>query len=138
MARALVPLMFALAAAAACSAPPPPPAAAPPVQTDPPPAIDTSGAREALDVALAALSKRRYDVSLCSPAEFKVVDEAAARAGEPVGERCTMLVTRLPDRTWLVVVRAATTLAPTRGGGVQAIVSVTPAMEGVRRIEYAK
>lgn len=121
---------LALAACAPPPSPPPTPPAAPP--------LDTSGARDALDAALRSLAKRNFDVSACAPGDFKVAAEAAVRAGEPIGERCTMLVARRADRTWLVNVRPATTAAPSRAGGSQALVEVTPGAEGVKKIEYVK
>lgn len=125
-------LLLALALAA-CAAPPP---AAPPPAAPPP--VDPSAARSAADVALGSLSKRNFDVSNCSSADLRIVEEAAARAGEPIGDRCVMLVARRADRTWLVNVRSATRAAPTQAGGSQALVTVTPGAEGVKHIEYAK
>ncbi|MFT3764418.1 MAG: hypothetical protein QM820_02705 [Minicystis sp.] len=127
------PALVAVIALAACSSPPPP---APPPAAAPPAAA--SGAGAALDVALSSLSKRNFDVSACATADMRVVDEAAARAGEPIGERCTMLVAQKADRTWLVNVRPATRETPSRAGGSQALVTVTPGGEGVKHIEYVK
>lgn len=126
-------LLAALALAACASEPPPPPPAAPA-----PPPVDTSGARGALDVALQSLSKRNFDVSNCQASELRVVDEAGARAGEPIGDRCVMLVARRADKTWLVNVRPATRATPSQAGGSMAIVTVTPGAEGVKHIDYAK
>jgi hypothetical protein len=118
----------------ACASPPPPPPTAPP----PAPPADPTGAREALDVALKSLAKRNFDVGNCAPTDLRVVDEPAARAGEPIGDRCVMLVARRADRTWLVNVRPATRANPSQAGGSQALVTITPGAEGVKHIEYVK
>jgi hypothetical protein len=128
----VTPLLAALALAA-CASPPPP--AEPPPTTPP---ADPAAARAALEVALGSLSKRNFDVSNCAPADLRIVDEAAARAGEPIGDRCVMLVARRADRTWLVNIRPATRGSPSQAGGSQALVTVTPGAEGVKHIEYVK
>lgn len=121
----------------ACGAPAAPPAA-PAASAAPSAAPDETVARGAIDVALTALGKRNYDVSACSPIEARIVDEATARPGAPLGESCTMLVARLANKTWLVAVRAATTSAPSRAGGSVALVTVSPGAEGIVGIAYAK
>jgi hypothetical protein len=128
-------LLLSALALAACASPPAPPPTPPASAAAP---LDTSGARDALDAALRSLAKRNFDVSACVVGDFKVADEATVRAGEPIGERCTMLVARRADRTWLVNVRPATTATPSRAGGNQALVEVTPGAEGVKKIEYVK
>jgi hypothetical protein len=118
----------------ACAAPPPPaPPPAPKAK-----AVDEAAARQAVATALTSLAKRNFDVGECTPVEARVVSEAAARAGEPVGERCTMLVGRQPDQRWLVSVRAATTATPSKAGGSIALVTVSKGGEGVVKIEYAR
>jgi hypothetical protein len=129
-----LPLLAALALAACASPPQPPPASPPPAA----PPADPAAARNALTVALASLSKRNFDLSNCAPTDLRIVDEAAARAGEPIGDRCVMLVARRADRTWLLNIRPATRAAPSQAGGSQALVTVTPGAEGVKHIEYVK
>lgn len=137
MVRVRTPLLIpALAALALCACASPPPPAPPPAAAAAP--LDTSGARDALDVALKSLAKRNFDVSECAPGDFRVADEAAARAGEPIGDRCVMVVARRADGTWIVNVRPATKAAPVRAAGQQAIVTVTARHEGVKHIEYVK
>src|SRR5690349_14990564 len=119
--RWLFPITFALVACAPEPAPAAAPSAAPAG-----PVADEAGAHKALDAALAALSKRNFDVHECAPADLRIAPEPEARAGAPLGERCTMLVARRADRTWLVAVRAATTSAPSRAGGGLALVTVSP------------
>jgi hypothetical protein len=126
----LAPLLLLLAACAPPSPPAPPPAAAP--------SADEVGARRAAEVALASLTKRNFDVSECAPSDLRLVGEAEARAGAPVGERCSVLTAHRADRTWLVVIRSATRSAPIRAGGALAIVTVTAGGEGVAHIEYGK
>src|SRR5262249_54429115 len=111
-------LLLAALALTACASPPPPPPAAPPPAAPP---VDPSAARDAVEVALKSLTKRNFDVSNCASTELRVVDEAAARAGEPIGDRCVVLVARRADRTWLVNIRSATRDKPTQAGGSQAI-----------------
>ncbi|APR80664.1 Hypothetical protein A7982_06011 [Minicystis rosea] len=129
-----VPALIVALSLTACAAPPPPP---PPPQPAAP-AADTNGARTALDVALKSLAKRNFDVSECAPADLRVVEEAVARAGEPIGDKCTLLVARRADQTWLVNVRPATRATPSRAGGSQALVTVTSGGEGVKHIDYVK
>jgi hypothetical protein len=133
------PYAILLAALAACAAPaaeaPPAPTGAAAAPAGP---RDDSLAREALDVALKYLGKRNFDVKECAPGEFEHASEAAARAGKPIEERCTMLVAHLADGTWLVSVRAATTASPNRAGGGLGLVTVTKNAEGVKKIEYGK
>jgi hypothetical protein len=126
-------LLFALLLPA-CGAPAEP-AAAPATPAASP---DETIARHAVDVALGSLGKRNFDVHECVPVQAKIVTEAEARAGAPLGELCTMLVGRRADKTWLVAVRAATTAAPSRAGGALALVTVSAGAEGVTHIEYAK
>jgi hypothetical protein len=118
------------------AAPPPAPSAVP--SAPPAPAADEAGARRVVELALASLGKRNFDVNECAASEARVVSEAEARAGAPVGERCTMLVARRADRTWLIGVRPATRAVPTRGGGSLAVVTVTAGGEGVTHIDYAR
>ncbi|WP_437675718.1 hypothetical protein [Sorangium sp. So ce131] len=118
------PLLAALASA--CGPAPAPPAA---------PATDAGAARRAASMALTALSHRRFDVRGCDAAAARVVDEAAARAGTPQGERCVLVVAQRSDRTWLVAVRSALS---SQSFGAQALVTVLPEGEGVRGIEYTR
>jgi hypothetical protein len=118
---------------AACAPPPPP--APPPAAA---PSADEVGARRAAEVALASLAKRNFEVGECSASEARFTGEAEARAGAPIGDRCSVLTAHRADRTWLVVVRAAIRSAPTRAGGALAIVTVTAGGEGVAHIEYGR
>lgn len=118
---------------AACAAPEPAPPAAP---TAAPAESEDAIARRAVGTALTSLSKRNFDVTPCGAHEARVVPETTARAGEPVGDRCTLLVGRRTDKSWLVSVRSATRDAPTRAGGSLAVVIVTANGEGVAKIEY--
>lgn len=120
---------------AACAAPEPAPPAAP---TAAPSESEDAIARRAVGAALTSLSKRNFDVAACGAHEARVVPEATARAGEPIGDRCSLLVGRRADKTWLVAVRSATRDAPTRAGGSLALVIVAPSGEGVQKIEYTR
>ncbi|WP_438026039.1 hypothetical protein [Sorangium sp. So ce233] len=115
-----------LAALASGCAPPPAPAA---------PSADATAARRAASVALTALSHRNFDVSGCDASGARVVQEAEARAGTPQGDRCTILVARQRDQTWLVVVRSSLSSS---SFGAQALVTVLPEAEGVSAVEYAR
>ena len=129
-------LLLALALPACGPAPDPTP---PPAATTSPKATEDAEGKRAVGAALFSLSKRNFDVAACAPDEAKTAaTEAEVRAGAPIGERCIMMVTRRPDRSWLVSVRAATTAAPSRAGGALAVVTVNPSGEGVTHIEYAK
>jgi hypothetical protein len=99
---------------------------------------DEAGARRAAEITLAYLGKRNFEVSACAVAEARVTAEVEARAGAPIGDRCTILVARRPDRTWLVTVRPATRAAPSRAGGSLAVVTVTAGGEGVTHIDYVR
>jgi hypothetical protein len=102
------------------------------------PSAEEVGARRAADVALASLAKRNFDVSECAAAEMRLLGEAEARAGAPIGDRCSVLTAHRADKTWLVVIRSATRAAPIRAGGALAIVTVTAGGEGVAHIEYGR
>lgn len=86
-------------------------------------------------MALASLSKRSFDAEGCAAAEARVVPEAEARAGAAPGDRCSALVARKADGTWLIVVRSA---LPSKSVGARALVTVDPEAKGVRAIEYAR
>jgi hypothetical protein len=123
--------LSALALAGCAAEPPLAPPSAPPA-----PAADEAAARSAVGVALASLSKSTFDVGACNVADARVAPEAEVQKGAPVGERCTMLVARRADRSWIVGVRPATTSAPSRAGGALALVTLTPGAEGVSHIDY--
>jgi hypothetical protein len=126
-------LILATIALPACSASAPPP---PPAPTAP--AVDEAAARKAVEVGLAYLGKRNFEVGECAAAAARVAPEAEARAGMPVGDRCGVMVARRADGTWLVTVRPATRGAPSRAGGSLAVVTVTAGGEGVTHIDYVR
>jgi len=128
--------MALLAALLPACAPEPAPVAPPAAPAAP--VADEAGARKAAEVALGSLSKRNFEVSECAATELRIVPEAEARAGAPVGDRCTILVARLPDKKWLCAIRPATRAAPTRAGGSLGLVTVTPGGEGVAHIDYVR
>jgi hypothetical protein len=127
---------WVLSAALVLSACSPAPEPVPPPAASAAPVADEAGASRAVDVALTSLGKRNFEVSECAPAEARTVPEAEARAGAPVGDRCSILVGRRADRTWIVGVRPATHAAPSRAGGALAVVTVTAGGEGVAHIDY--
>ncbi len=129
--RALLIAALALPACGPAPAPAPPPAPAKPQ-------VDEAAMRRAVDVALTSLAKRNFEVAECSAAEARTVSEAEAKAGAPVGERCTILIAQRADRTWILGIRPATTATPSRAGGSVAVVTVTPGGEGVTHIDYAR
>lgn len=135
---ACVALALVLAACAPAAAPPPAAAAAGAPTAAPAPAAadEAAGARRAAGAALASLAKRNFDVSECAPSDVRVVAEPEARAGAPLGERCSVLTAHLADKTWLVVVRSATRAAPSRAGGGLARVTVLASGDGVTHIDY--
>lgn len=130
---------FAVSTLALATCGPAPEAAPPPAPTaTPAPAADEAGAKKAVEVTLASLGKRNFEVSECSAAEARTVPEAEVRTAPPVGDRCTIQVARRADRTWIVGVRPATRAAPSRAGGSLAVVTVTAGGEGVAHIDYVK
>ena len=84
-----------------------------------------------MEVALASLSKRSFNVSACVATGLRVVTEAEAAAGPGGGDGCSVLVAHRADRTWLVIVRS-----PSQPGKVWAVVTVTAGGEGVAHIDY--
>jgi hypothetical protein len=119
-----------LAAALAACGPPPEAATAPPPSAAPPP-VDEAAARRAAEVALASLAKRKFSTLGCAVEDMRVLPEAEAQKGAPPGERCSILVARRADKTWLVVVRSASQTASPK-----ALVTVSPGGEGVTHIDY--
>jgi hypothetical protein len=103
------------------AAPPPSPSAA----------SDDAPVHHVAEAALNSLTRRKFNVAGCAPAEARVVTEAEAAAPPPGGERCAMLVAHRPDKTWVVVVRS-----PAQPGNVWAVVSVSPGGDGVVHIDY--
>lgn len=106
-----------------------------PAAPEQPPPDDVGSTRRAVDLALASLSRRNFDVTGCVPTAARLVPEAEARAGAPSGGDCAILVARNADRTWLVVVRSAHT---SKSYGALARVTVASEGEGVMAIEYAQ
>jgi hypothetical protein len=121
--------LLSLVLLAACG--PATPAPAPPVATPAAPAADVAPARHAADVAIASLSRRKFNVAGCTAADARVVPEAETAAVPGASESCTLLVAHRADGTWVVVVRSAT-----QTGNVWALVTVSAGGEGVQHIDY--
>ena len=118
---ALLTLLMLATVASACGASGP----------DPAQAADENTARKAAASALVALSKRDFDTQGCAVPETRVVPEAEARAGTAQSEVCTLLVARMSDQKWLVVVRSKLS---SKSYGAQARVTVNPDGAGVGAI----
>lgn len=98
-------------------------------------AADEDTARRASASALVALAKRDFDTQGCAVPETRVVPVAEARAGTAQSEVCTIVVARMSDQKWLVVVRSKLS---SKSYGAQARVTVNPDGQGVGAIEYAR
>lgn len=140
----LLPLLAVLSSACGSASAPPSdpssqpagPAGAPAAPADdaaPSPGGDQAAAQKAAGTALTALSKRNFDVTGCNAAEARLVPEAEARNGTPQGDRCTILVGKRIDDSWLVVVRST---LQSKSYGAQARVKVTADGSGLDGIEY--
>ncbi len=110
----------------ACAEAPTPVAPPAPFAATPP---DEGAAHHAADVAIASLSRRKYNVTGCAAAEARLVADVDAEAAPAAG--CSVVVARRPDRTWLVVIRSSAQL-----GNVSARVTVLAGGEGVQHIDY--
>lgn len=132
-------LLSACSSAGPTASSPPPPAASP--GPDAPPDTSQEVARRVAQVTLDSLGKRKFDLNGCDASLVRIVKPSEAERGVKAGDKCTVLVSRRPDRTWIVLVRAAqhggeVEAGNAQAGSVQAVATVTPGGEGVSHIDY--